>query len=110
MVVPLRVGRIDPTAATMGLYIVPRQDLHPLLHDPTVNLVTAAQYALGSLQKAGLSSLLPPLQATLRSVGAAFLRHVPRRFQGTQLLSHRRQAPNLLRSVQAAWGTSCGRK
>ena len=61
MVVPLWVGRVNPGTAPTGLYVVPHRDLHPLLHDPATNLVTAAQYALGGLQKAGVGALLPPL-------------------------------------------------
>ena len=96
MLVPLWVGRVDPGAAPTGLYVIPHWDLRPLHHDPAANLVTAAQYALGGLQKAGVGALLPPLQVNLCPVGVAFLLHVPRWFQGTQLMGHVRQAPNAL--------------
>ena len=56
-----------------GTYVIPRQDLHPLLHNPVNSLVTAAQYVLGSLQKAKIRALLPPLQGNPHLAGAAFL-------------------------------------
>lgn len=73
MVVLLWVERIDPGTTPMRLYIIPHQDIHPLLHDPATNLMTAAQYALSSLHKAGVGALLPLLQANPRPVGTAFL-------------------------------------
>ena len=73
MVVPLWVGCVDPGTAPTGLYVIPRRDLHPLLHDTAADLMTAAQYALGGLQKAGVGALLPPLQANLRLVGVDIL-------------------------------------
>ena len=109
MVIPLWVGHIDPSSTPTGFHIIPCRDLHPLLHDPTTNLMTATQYALGSLQKVGVNTLLPPLQPNPCQIGVAFLRHVLRRFQGTQFTWHRHQAPNLLGDGHATWGTSCGK-
>ena len=108
MVVPLWVGCIDPSATPMGLHVFPRRDLHPLLHDPAADLMTATQYALGGLQKVGVGAILPPLQANLCPIGVAFLQQVPQRFQGTQLMSHRRRAPSSFGGGQATWGASCG--
>ena len=90
------VGHVDPGATLPGLYIVPRQNLRPLLHDTAANLMPAAQYALGGFQKMGISAFLPPLQTDPCPIGMVFLRHIPRRFQRTQLRYHRRWVPYVL--------------
>ena len=77
MVIPFGVGHIDPGATPPGLHIIPCQNLQSLLHNPAADLMTAAQYALGGFQEAGVGTFLPPLQTKPCLIGTAFLQHVP---------------------------------